>query len=213
MRLGRRWALVNALENERSCSVFRRAGRAELLLEEEEAEAAGSWTWRGQLPGGDVQLQYLARRRRSGSGRGELVPGGREGDPAGELERWRRGPCDPRERDHERGRRNEMGKRKEREGRGTAEHWPGRRGSARAASCSRTSSGVERNHGRRGLAGVAGSTSWTLDLYPRVQMDGSGGWVVAGRGGRLVAVVGSMWTPRRIWTGGGGGRREMGQLP
>ena len=50
MRLGRRWALVNALENERSCSVFRRAGRAELLLEEEEAEA-GATTSRGRSGG------------------------------------------------------------------------------------------------------------------------------------------------------------------
>ena len=39
MRLGRRWALVNALENERSCSISRRAERAELLLIVEEAEA------------------------------------------------------------------------------------------------------------------------------------------------------------------------------
>ena len=42
--------MVNALENERSCSVFRRAGRAELLLEEEEAEA-GATTSRGRSGG------------------------------------------------------------------------------------------------------------------------------------------------------------------
>ena len=55
--------LVNALENERSCSISRRAGRAELLLDGGEAEAAvgdgeagdGGWrgtggTWRDRAP-------------------------------------------------------------------------------------------------------------------------------------------------------------------
>ena len=57
--------LVNALENERSCSISRHAGRAELLLIVEEAEA------------GDKGLGGGQRDRVAGSGR----EGGEEDRP------------------------------------------------------------------------------------------------------------------------------------
>ena len=69
--------LVNALENERSCSISKHAGQAELLLDEEEAEAV-AWTWRQGRRGDDRiqggEARWEAGAAGSGAGKLEVEP-------------------------------------------------------------------------------------------------------------------------------------------